>query len=79
MGAAHEARLGQPENPLDRAVRDAERVRRWFAADDADFVVKVYAAVTGPAPAIERTTACAVVSHDQLCELDRPAWRHSAA
>jgi hypothetical protein len=54
------------ENPLDRAVRDAERVRRWFAADDADFVVKVYAAVTGPAPTIERTTACAVVSHDQL-------------
>ena len=54
------------ENPLDRAVRDGERVRRWFGSDDADFVVKVYAAVTGPAPAVERTTACAVVSHEQL-------------
>ena len=26
------------ENPLDRASRDAERVRRWLAHEDADFV-----------------------------------------
>ena len=38
------------ENPLDRAARDAERVRRWLAHDDADFIVKVYAAVVGPSP-----------------------------
>ncbi|HYH93712.1 MAG TPA: hypothetical protein VD763_11170 [Candidatus Saccharimonadales bacterium] len=57
------------ENPLDRAVRDAERVRRWLAHDDADFVVKVYAAVVGPAPTVARTTACAVLTPEQL-----PAW-----
>ena len=28
------------ENPLDRATRDAERVRRWLATDDRDFVIK---------------------------------------
>ena len=40
------------ENPLDRAARDAERVRRWLGHDDADFIVKVYAAVVGPAPTV---------------------------
>lgn len=54
------------ENPLDRAVRDGDRVRRWLAHDDADFVVKVYAAVVGPAPEIVRTAACAVLTPDQL-------------
>ncbi len=54
------------ENPLDRASRDAERVRRWFAHDDADFVVKVYAAVVGPAPTIARSAGCAVLTPDQL-------------
>jgi hypothetical protein len=54
------------EDPLDRGVRDAERVRRWFAHDDADFVVKVYAAVVAPDPPIERTVACAVLRPDQL-------------
>jgi hypothetical protein len=54
------------ESPLDRAVRDAERVRRWFGSDDADFIVKVYAAVTAEATTVERTVACAVLTHDQL-------------
>lgn len=54
------------ENPLDRAVRDAERVRRWFAHDDADFVVKVYAAVLSSDPPVDRTVACAVLRPDQL-------------
>ena len=53
------------ENPLDRATRDAERVRRWLSADD-DFLVKVYSAVVGPAPTIARTPSCAVLSPDQL-------------
>jgi hypothetical protein len=53
------------ENPLDRAVRDAERVRRWLTDDD-DFLIKVYSAVVGPAPAIARTSNCAVLSPDQL-------------
>jgi hypothetical protein len=54
------------ENPLDRASRDAERVRRWLGHDDADFVVKVYAAVVGSAPTVARTAGCAVLEPDQL-------------
>jgi len=54
------------ENPLERAARDAERVRRWLAHDDADFIVKVYAAVVGPGPTVPRTSDCAVLSPDQL-------------
>ena len=54
------------ENPLERAARDAERVRRWLGHDDADFIVKVYAAVVGPEPTVTRTTDCAVLSPDQL-------------
>jgi hypothetical protein len=54
------------EDPLTRTVRDSERVRRWLAHDDADFVVKTYAAVISRDLPIERTTACAVVTPDQL-------------
>lgn len=54
------------DDPLQRTVRDAERVRRWLGHDDADFVVKVYAAVVGVDPNVERTTACAVLTPDQL-------------
>jgi hypothetical protein len=53
------------ENPLDRATRDAERVRRWLSEDD-DFLVKVYSAVVAPAPTIPRTPSCAVLTPDQL-------------
>lgn len=53
------------ENPLDRATRDAERVRRWLTEDD-DFLVKVYSAVVGPDPTVARTSACAVLTPDQL-------------
>jgi hypothetical protein len=56
----------QLEDPLDRAVRDAERVRRWLGHDDADFVVKVFAAVVGPDPVVARTPACAVLTPDQV-------------
>ena len=53
------------ENPLDRATRDAERVRRWLTDDD-DFLVKVYSAVVGPAPTVAMTPHCAVLEPDQL-------------
>ena len=56
----------QLENPLDRASRDAERVRRWLGHDDADFVVKTYAAVVGTGRAITRTADCAVLTPDEL-------------
>ena len=53
------------ENPLDRATRDAERVRRWLTDDD-DFLVKVYSAVVGPTPTVARTAHCAVLEPNQL-------------
>ena len=57
------------ENPLERAARDAERVRRWVAHEDRDHVVKVYAAVVSADPSVERTPTCAAVTVDQV-----PAW-----
>jgi hypothetical protein len=54
------------ENPLERATRDAERVRHWLTQDDADHVVKVYAAVVSPEPTVARTATCAVLKPDQL-------------
>jgi hypothetical protein len=58
------------QNPLDRASRDAESVRRWIASDDRDFVVKVHAAVVGPTGSeIPRTPTCAMIGQAQV-----PAW-----
>jgi hypothetical protein len=57
------------ENPLERAARDAERVRRWFSHDDNDFLVKVHAAVVAPSADLARTPGCAVITADQV-----PAW-----
>lgn len=54
------------ENPLDRATRDAERVRRWLAHEDHDHVVKVYAALIASPSTMARTPECAVVPLDQL-------------
>jgi len=54
------------DSPLERTVRDAERVRRWLGQDDTDFVVKTYAAVIGTDPTVARTTNCAVLTADQL-------------
>jgi hypothetical protein len=54
------------EHPLDRASRDAERVRRWLEQDDRDHVVKVYAVIVAPDGALERSSMCAVVSPEQL-------------
>jgi hypothetical protein len=53
------------ESPLDRSMRDAERVRRWLSYDH-DFVVKTYAAVVGPDPSVARTSSCAVLRPDEL-------------
>jgi hypothetical protein len=56
----------QLENPLERAGRDAERVRRWLGHDDVDFVVKTYAAVVGSGRNLARTTDCAVIGADEV-------------
>jgi len=64
-----DGRWGHWENPLERAARDGERVRRWFAASERDYVVKVYAAVVSADPTVSRTPTCAVVTAEQI-----PAW-----
>jgi hypothetical protein len=54
------------ENPLERSTRDAERVRRWLGHDNADFIVKTYAAVVGAGRAVSRTSECAVLTPDEV-------------
>jgi hypothetical protein len=49
------------ESPVQRASRDAERVRSWLATDDRDFLVRVYAAIVTDDATIERSPDCAVV------------------
>ena len=57
------------ENPLARAARDADRLRRHLEAQERDFVVRVQAAVLGDPGAVGRVDGCAVVALD-----DVPAW-----
>jgi hypothetical protein len=54
------------ESPVQRASRDAERVRGWLATDDRDFLVRVYAVVVSEDPTLERSATCAVVAPDDL-------------
>jgi hypothetical protein len=55
------------ENPMERASRDAERVRHWLSHDDRDFLVKTYAAVmSGDDRSLERSATCAVLKPGQL-------------
>jgi hypothetical protein len=54
------------EEPLQRAERDAERVRGWLMTDERDFLVRVYAAIVTDDPRVTRTPACAVVPSDGL-------------
>lgn len=54
------------EGPLDRAARDAERLRGWLTSDDRDFLVRVYAAVVTEDRRVERTPVCAVVAPAEL-------------
>jgi hypothetical protein len=54
------------ENPLDRASRDADRVRTWLAHDDRDHVTKVHAAIVDPTAGLPRTPTCAVITPDEV-------------
>lgn len=56
------------ENPFERASHDAERVRRWLSPDDGDIVLKVYAAVVGTDPHVQRTPSCALIAPSQVAE-----------
>ena len=57
------------ENPVERASRDAERVRAWFSSADRDYVLKVFAALVTTDPTVARTPTCAVVAPEQV-----PGW-----
>jgi hypothetical protein len=57
------------DDPLGAAMRDAERVRRWLATADLEFVVRVYAALVVDDRAIQRSPTCAVIRTDQI-----PGW-----
>ena len=54
------------EDPVQRTSRDAERVRGWLAANDRDFLVRVYAAIVTDDETIERSPSCAVVAPADL-------------
>lgn len=54
------------EAPVDRASRDAERVRGWLMTYDRDFLVRVYAAVVTDDARVTRTPTCAVVAPKDL-------------
>ena len=56
------------ENPLLLAGHDADRVRSWLSPDDADHVLKVYAAVVGTDSRVERTPAVALIAPAQVAE-----------
>ncbi|HEX5828850.1 MAG TPA: hypothetical protein VFY23_15095 [Candidatus Limnocylindrales bacterium] len=54
------------EAPVDRASRDAERVRGWLMTHDRDFLVRVYAAVVTDDARATRSPSCAVVAPKDL-------------
>jgi hypothetical protein len=73
VGASWESRTPNGwlpmENPIELAMRDAERVRRWFSIVDLDFVVRVYAALVVADQSLPRSATCAVLTPDQM-----PTW-----
>jgi hypothetical protein len=78
QGGRWELRVGKDrwiplENPLERTVRSADRVRHWLTDEDRGFVVRVHAAVVAPdTGSISRSPACAVVTREQI-----PAYLNS--
>lgn len=55
------------ENPFDRVLRDAERLRRWLALSIEDVSIRVHAAVvTDGHSGVQRERGVAVVTRDQL-------------
>jgi hypothetical protein len=56
------------ENPLERAAHDADLVRNWLTPEDADHVIKVYAAVVGADPNVQRSPGVAVLAPAQVAE-----------
>lgn len=65
-----EVRIGHDwhwaEAPIEEAIRDAERVRRWLSGADLDFVVRVHVAVVVADQVVERLPGCAVISSREI-------------
>ncbi len=53
-------------DPLEHVTRDTERLRRWLAQREVDFVVRVYAAIVTTDDSLARSVSCAVVTGEQL-------------
>jgi hypothetical protein len=51
---------------LDPVTRDAERLRKWLAQHEVDFVVRVYAAIVSTDDTLTRSASCAVVTGEQV-------------
>ncbi len=54
------------DHPLERAARDADRLRIWLGALDTDHVVRVFVAVVGDDRSTPRTSTCASIGSDQI-------------
>lgn len=78
QGGRWELRVGKErwiplENPLERTVRSADRVRHWLTNEERGFVVRVHAAVlTSNTASIARSPGCAVITREQI-----PAYLNS--
>ncbi len=57
------------EPPLDRAARQADRLRHELSEADLDFIARVHAVIVMADAPVTRTPTCAVISRDQV-----PAW-----
>ena len=54
------------ENPLDRASRDAERLRGWLSSEWESWAPRVYAAVVADGHEVSRLPDVAVVTREEL-------------
>ncbi|HET7677734.1 MAG TPA: hypothetical protein VFK38_07755 [Candidatus Limnocylindrales bacterium] len=54
------------ENPLDRAARDADRLRSWLSSEVETFSSRVQAAVLADGHDLARTPEVAVITREQL-------------
>jgi hypothetical protein len=54
------------ENPVDRAARDAARLKNWLRSQEEDLSPRMYAAVVADGHEVERTNEVAVLTRDQI-------------
>ena len=54
------------ENPVERAARDAARLKNWLRSEGEDLSPRMYAAVIADGHEVERTNEVAVLTRDQI-------------